>query len=59
MVTYGVSVTLDHCTRMDCAFPLTTISLGMLVPWPEEGSRILAVIQPFQPMVSNDLSWSN
>jgi len=36
---------------MDCAFPLTTISLGMLVPWPEEGSRILAITQPFQPMV--------
>ncbi len=51
MVSFGTIISKSNCDRMDCSFPLTLITLGMMVPWPEESNRILAIIEPFQPAV--------
>jgi len=38
--------------RLDVSIPLYTAGSALIVPWPEEGSRLLiAPIHPFQPMV--------
>lgn len=51
MAAFGTVIGIRQYDRMDCSFPLILITLGMMVPWPDESSRILAIIQPFQPMV--------
>jgi len=37
--------------RLDVSIPLYTAGSALIVPWPEEESRLLAPIHPFQPMV--------
>lgn len=51
VITYGMKENIDACSRMDCSFPLMPLTAGMMVPWPEEKSRLLAPIQPFEPTV--------
>lgn len=53
VVTYGIGLNLDHCTRLDCSRSLIASPYGLMVPWPEEESRLLAAIKPFQPIVIN------
>jgi len=31
------------------------VPFGMMVPWPEEETRLLAPIKPFQPTVNNKI----
>jgi len=42
---------------MDVSIPLYTAGTALMVPWPEEESRLLAPIYPFQPTVTfyNDI----
>jgi len=37
--------------RFDVSIPLYTAGTAFMVPWPDEESRLLAVIHPFQPTV--------
>lgn len=44
---------LDHCTRMDCSLTLLFDKNKLMVPWPDEETKILAPIRPFQSQVCN------
>ena len=48
VVAFGFAMNLDHCTRMDCSFPINELVGVMMVPWPETESRILVPFKPFQ-----------
>lgn len=51
MSAFGMSVNIDHCTRMDCAVPYYFIPSAILVPWPEAEHRFYAIIRPFETEV--------
>ena len=50
-----MGLSLDHFTRMDISCPLNLVPFGMMVPWPEEETRLLAPIKPFQPTVNDKI----
>lgn len=41
-------LTFSECNRVDCSITLLTGKTNLMVPWPEEESRILSPIRPFQ-----------
>lgn len=51
VVTTAVTLFLTRFSRFDVSVPLYTSGVALMVPWPDEVSRLLAPIQPFQPMV--------
>ncbi len=42
---------LSLFSRFDVSIPLYTAGVALIVPWPDEESRLLAPIHPFQPTV--------
>ena len=51
VVTTEVALYLARFSRFDVSIPLYTSGVALMVPWPDEESRLLAPIRPFQPMV--------
>ena len=51
ITTKFVLLVFNECDRVDCSIPLHTSRVSLMVPWPEEESRILAPIRPFQTKV--------
>lgn len=45
--SFSMALTLDNCIRTDCSVPVTMTPVSLMVPWPEEESRLLAPIHPF------------
>jgi len=42
---------LSVFSRFDVSIPLYTAGTAIITPWPDEESRLLAPIHPFQPTV--------
>ena len=53
VVTTDAALFLARFHKFDVSIPLYTSGVALLVPWPDEQSRLLAPIHPFQPMVMN------
>ena len=47
----GQPMTHEAFLRVDISVPVLIEPYGLIVPWPNEESRLLAPIRPFQPMV--------
>jgi len=45
---FGYPLSEGYCSKMDCSFTIFQSRLGMIAPWPETESRVLAPIKPFQ-----------
>jgi len=52
MTAVFVYLSLLECSRADCTIPLLTAKNKLMVPWPDEESRIIAPLKPFQFEVS-------
>ena len=52
MTAVFVYLSLFECSRADCTIPLLTAKNKLMVPWPDEESRIIAPLKPFQFEVS-------
>jgi len=48
MTTAFVYLSLYECSRADCTIPLIMAKNKLMVPWPDEESRIIAPLKPFQ-----------
>ena len=51
VITTTVTLFLARFIRFDISIPLYTAGSALMVPWPDEESRLLAPTHPFQPMV--------
>jgi len=49
------ATTIQIYRQLDISIPLFSAGIALLVPWPEEESRLLAPIRPFQSMVKNNI----
>ena len=47
----GQPMTYETFLILDVSVPVLIEAYGLIVPWPDEESRLLAPIRPFQPMV--------
>ena len=48
----GVDMIHDVYQKIDVSFPVLMDPYRLIVPWPDEESRLLAPIRPFQPLVA-------
>lgn len=53
----GVVATPERKQKVDLTYFIWTEPYSMVVPQPEEQSRIFAFIYPYQPMVNYTFSW--
>ena len=47
----GLVASASAYSQIDITVPVMMESFRLIVPWPEEESRLLAPIRPFQPIV--------
>jgi len=46
-----IALGVQDFIRLDVSIPLFSTGTALLVPWPDEESRLLAPVHPFQPTV--------
>ncbi len=51
MISLGLALSWDLCSRFDCSFPFGMSLYGLMVPLPKEDGHFYRPIEPFQPMV--------
>ena len=49
----GVDMLHNVFEKVDISVPVMIEPYKLVVPWPDEESRLLAPIRPFQPLVNN------
>ena len=51
MTVIGIPLSIKTYQTCDMSNPILNQPYELIVPWPEEESRLLAPIRPFQPLV--------
>lgn len=51
IIAFTLAIAHDRFRSVDFSMPVSVNQFGMMLPWPEEESKFVASLKPFQPQV--------